>query len=91
MDPKAKKVLEQVSFLLDKAKKEENINYMLIATHKTDGAVFFNGKTEPISMMLAANAFEEEITSKILQNALHIYINKLEEERRKTKENDGNE
>lgn len=64
---------------------------MLIAVHKNDGAVFFNGKTEPISMMLAANAFEEITTSKILQNALHIYINKLEEERRKTKENDGNE
>lgn len=91
MDPKAKKVLEQVSFLLDNAKKEENINYMLIATHKTDGAVFFNGKAEAISIMLAENAFEEKITSKILQNALHIYINKLEEERRKTKENDGNE
>ena len=53
MNPKAKKTLEQVSFLLDKAKKEENINYMLIATHKTDGAVFFNGKAETISMMLA--------------------------------------
>lgn len=91
MDPKAKKVLEQVSFLLDKAKKEENINYMLIATHKTDGAVFFNGKAEPISMMLAENAFEEKTTSKILQNALRIYIHKLEEEHGKTKENDGNE
>ena len=86
MDPKAKKTLEQVSFLLDKAKKEENINYMLIATHKTDGAVFFNGKAEAISMMLAENAFEENITSKILQNALHMYIHRLEEERRKAKE-----
>ena len=91
MNPKAKKTLEQVSFLLDKAKKEENINYMLIATHKTDGAVYFHGKAEAISMMLAENAFEENITSKILQNALHRYIHKLEEERRKTKENDGNE
>lgn len=80
MDPKAKKVLEQVSFLLDKAKTEENINYMLIATHKTYGAVFFNGKAEAISIMLAENAFEQKITSKILQNALHIYIHKLEEE-----------
>ncbi len=80
MDPKAKKTLEQVSFLLDKAKKEENINYMLIATHKNDGAVFFNGKAEAISMMLAENAFEENITSKILQNALHMYIHRLEEE-----------
>ena len=86
MDPKAKKTLEQVSFLLDKAKKEENINYMLIATHQNDGAVFFNGKAEAISMMLAENAFEETITSKILQNALHMYIHRLEEERRKTKE-----
>lgn len=86
MDPKAKKALEQVSFLLDKAKKEENINYMLIATHKTDGAVYFHGKAEAISMMLAENAFEENITSKILQNALHMYIHRLEEERRKTKE-----
>lgn len=91
MDSKAKKTLEQVCFLLDKAHEEENINYMLIATHKTDGAVFFNGKAEAISMMLAENAFEEITTSKILQNALHIYIHKLEEERKKTKENDGNE
>ena len=30
MDPKVKKTLEQVSFLLDKAKKEENINYMIL-------------------------------------------------------------
>lgn len=86
MDPKAKKALEQVSFLLDKAHEEKNINYMLIATHKNDGAVYFHGKAEAISMMLAENAFEENITSKILQNALHMYIHRLEEERRKTKE-----
>ncbi len=59
---------------------------MLIATHKTDGAVFFNGKAEAISMMLAENAFEQIITSKILQNALHMYIHRLEEESRKAKE-----
>lgn len=86
MDSKAKKTLEQISFLLDKAKEEENINYMLIAVHKNDGAMFFNGKAEAISIMLAENAFEEITTSKILQNALHIYIHKLEEERKKAKE-----
>lgn len=86
MDSKAKKTLDQIGLLLDKAKEEENINYMLIAVHKNDGAVYFHGKAEAISMMLAENAFEEITTSKILQNALHMYIHRLEEERRKTKE-----
>ena len=91
MNPKAKKTLEQINFLLEKANKDEGIKYMLVACHEDNGAIFFNGDPKHISAMLAENAFEETITSKILQNALHMYIHRLEEERKKTKENDGNE
>lgn len=40
MDPKAKKTLEQINFLLEKANKDEGIKYMLVACHENDGATF---------------------------------------------------
>lgn len=91
MDPKAKKTLEQINFLLEKANKDEGIKYMLVACHENDGATFFHGNPKHIGAMLAENALCQEATAKTLRLAFELYIQRLEAERRKTKENDGNE
>lgn len=87
MDPKAKKTLEQIGFLLDKANQKEGIKYMLIACHEEDGAVFFNGDPKHINAMLAENALYYEASAKTLRLAFGLYIQKLEAEREKKKEN----
>ena len=87
MDPKAKKNLEQIGFLLDKANKDEGIKYMLVACHEDDGAVFFNGDPKHISAMLAEDAFCHEASAKTLRIAFELYIQKLEAEREEKKEN----
>lgn len=87
MDPKAKKVLEQIEFLLEKANKDEGIKYMLVACHENDGVTFFHGTPKHIGTMLAENAFCHEASAKTLHIAFEIYIQKLEAEREKKKEN----
>lgn len=91
MDPKAKKALDQIGLLLDKANQDEGLKYMLVACHEEDGALFFNADPKHISAMLAENALCQEATAKTLRLAFELYIQRLEAERRKTKENDGNE
>ena len=87
MDPKAKKTLEQIEFLLDKANKDEGIKYMLVACHENDGATFFHGSPKHIGTMLAENALCHEASAKTLRIAFELYIQKLEAEREKKKEN----
>lgn len=41
METNAKKLLDQIAHLLDKAAEEEGIKFMLIASHKNSSAVFF--------------------------------------------------
>lgn len=87
MDPKVKKTLEQIGFLLDKANKDEDLKYMLVACHENDGAVFFNGDPKHISAMLAENALANKTSANTLRFAFELYIQKLEEEREEKKEN----
>ena len=87
MDPKAKKTLKQIEFLLDKANQEEGIKYMLVACHEDNGAVFFNGDPKHISAMLAENALYYKASAKTLRIAFELYIQKLEAEREEKKEN----
>lgn len=87
MNPKAKKTLEQIEFLLDKANKDEGIKYMLVACHEDDGAVFFNGDPKHIGTMLAENALYNKTSAKTLRIAFELYIQKLEAEREEKKEN----
>jgi hypothetical protein len=87
MDPKAKKTLDQISHLLDKANQDEGIKYMLVACHENDGATFFNGTPKHIGTMLAENASCHEASAKTLRIAFELYIQKLEAEREEKKEN----
>jgi hypothetical protein len=87
MDPKAKKTLEQIEVLLDKANQEEGIKYMLVACHEDNGAVFFNGDPKHISAMLAQNALYYKASANTLRLAFELYIQKLEAEREEKKEN----
>ena len=87
MDPKAKKTLEQIEFLLDKANQEEGIKYMLVACHEDNGAVFFHGNPKHIGTMLAENALCNKTSAKTLRLAFELYIQKLEAEREEKKEN----
>ena len=87
MDPKAKKALEQINFLLEKANKDEGIKYMLVACHEDDGATFFHGDPKHIGAMLAENSFCHEASAKTLRIAFELYIQKLEAEREEKKEN----
>ena len=87
MDSKAKKTLEQIKFLLDKANKDEGIKYMLVACHENDGVTFFNGTPKHIGTMLAENALYHEASAKTLRIAFELYIQKLEAEREEKKEN----
>ena len=87
MDPKIKKTLKQIEFLLDKANQEEGIKYMLVACHKEDGAVFFHGTPKHIGTMLAENALYNKTSAKTLRLAFELYIQKLEAEREEKKEN----
>lgn len=87
MDPKAKKTLEQINFLLDKANQDEGIKYMLVACHEDNGAVFFHGTTKHIGTMLAENALANKTSAKTLRLAFELYIQKLEAEREEKKEN----
>lgn len=87
MDPKAKKTLDQIGLLLDKANQEEGIIYMLVACHEDNGAVFFNGDPKHISAMLARNALYYKASAKTLRLAFELYIQKLEAEREEKKEN----
>jgi hypothetical protein len=87
MDPKAKKVLDQIGFLLDKANQEEGIKYMLVACHEDDGATFFHGDAKHIGAMLAEDALCNKTSAKTLRLAFEIYIQKLEAEREEKKEN----
>ena len=87
MNPKAKKTLEQINFLLEKANKDEGIKYMLVACHEDNGAIFFNGDPKHISAMLAENALYYKASAKTLRLAFELYIQKLEAEREKKKEN----
>ena len=87
MDPKAKKTLEQINFLLEKANKDEDIKYMLVACHENDGATFFHGTPKHIGTMLAENALCNKTSAKTLRLAFELYIQKLEAEREEKKEN----
>jgi hypothetical protein len=87
MDPKAKKTLDQISHLLEKANQDEGIKYMLVACHEDNGAVFFNGDPKHISAMLAENAFSHKASAQTLHIAFELYIQKLEAEREEKKEN----
>lgn len=87
MNPKAKKTLDQIGLLLDKANQEEGIKYMLVACHEEDGAVFFNGDPKHISAMLAQNALYYKASAKTLRLAFELYIQKLEAEREEKNEN----
>ncbi len=87
MDPKAKKTLDQIGHLLDKANQEEGIKYMLVACHEDNGAVFFNGDPNHIGTMLAENALYYKASAKTLRLAFELYISKLEAEREEKKEN----
>ena len=87
MDPKAKKTLEQIEFLLDKANKDEGIKYMLVACHEDNGVVFFHGNPKHIGTMLAENALCNKTSAKTLRLAFELYIQKLEAEREEKKEN----
>lgn len=87
MDPKAKKTLEQINFLLEKANKDEGIKYMLVACHENDGATFFHGNPKHIGAMLAENALCNKTSAKTLRLAFELYIQKLEAEREEKKEN----
>lgn len=87
MDPKAKKALDQISHLLDKANQEEGIKYMLVACHEDNGVVFFHGTPNHIGTMLAENALCHEASAKTLRIAFELYIQKLEAEREEKKEN----
>jgi hypothetical protein len=87
MDPKAKKTLEQIEFLLDKANKDEGIKYMLVACHEDNGAVFFHGTPKHIGAMLAEDAFSNKASAQTLRIAFELYIQKLEAEREEKKEN----
>lgn len=87
MDTKAKKTLDQIGLLLDKANKDEGIKYMLVACHEDNGAVFFNGDPKHISAMLAENALYNKTSAKTLRLAFELYIQKLEAEREEEKEN----
>jgi hypothetical protein len=87
MDPRAKKTLEQIEFLLDKANKDEGIKYMLVACHENDGATFFHGTPKHIGTMLAEDAFSNKASAQTLRIAFELYIQKLEAEREEKKEN----
>ena len=87
MDSKAKKTLDQIGLLLDKANKDEGIKYMLVACHEDNGAVFFHGNPKHIGTMLAENALCNKTLAKTLRLAFEIYIQKLEAEREEKKEN----
>ena len=87
MDPKAKKTLELIEHLLDKAYQDEGIKYMLVACHEDNGAVFFNGDPKHIGAMLAENALYYKASAKTLRLAFELYIQKLEAEREEKKEN----
>jgi hypothetical protein len=78
MDPKAKKVLDQIGLLLDKANQEEGIKYMLVACHEDNGAVFFHGNPKHIGTMLAENALCNKTSANTLRLAFELYIQKLE-------------
>ena len=87
MDSKAKKTLDQIGLLLDKANKEEGIKYMLVACHEDNGVVFFHGNPKHIGTMLAENALANKTSAKTLRLAFELYIQKLEAEREEKKEN----
>lgn len=87
MDPKAKKTLKQIEFLLDKANQDEGIKYMLVACHEDNGVVFFHGTPKHIGTMLAENALANKTSAKTLRLAFELYIQKLEAEREEKKEN----
>ena len=87
MDPKAKKTLDQIGHLLDKANQEEGIKYMLVACHEDNGVVFFHGNPKYIGTMLAENALCNKTSAKTLRLAFELYIQKLEAEREEKKEN----
>ena len=87
METNAKKLLDQIGLLLDKANQEEGIKYMLVACHEDNGAVFFHGNPKHIGTMLAENALANKTSAKTLRLAFEIYIQKLEAEREEKKEN----
>lgn len=87
MDSKAKKTLDQIGLLLDKANKNEGIKYMLVACHEDNGAVFFHGNPKHIGTILAENALANKTSAKTLRLAFELYIQKLEAEREEKKEN----
>jgi hypothetical protein len=87
MDPKAKKTLDLIEHLLDKAYQDEGIKYMLVASHKDYRAIFFHGDPKHIGTMLAENALCNKTSAKTLRLAFELYIQKLEAEREEKKEN----
>lgn len=87
METNAKKLLDQIGLLLDKANQEEGIKYMLVACHEDNGAVFFHGNPKHIGTILAENALANKTSAKTLRLAFELYIQKLEAEREEKKEN----
>lgn len=87
METNAKKLLDQIGLLLDKANQEEGIKYMLVACHEDNGAVFFHGNPKHFGTMLAENALCNKTSAKTLRLAFELYIQKLEAEREEKKEN----
>ena len=87
MDPKAKKTLDLIEHLLDKAYQDEGIKYMLVASYKDYRAIFFHGTPNHIGTMLAENALYNKTSAKTLRLAFELYIQKLEAEREEKKEN----
>ena len=87
MDSKAKKTLDLIEHLLDKAYQDEGIKYMLVASHEDYRAIFFHGAPKHIGAMLAENALCNKTSAKTLRLAFELYIQKLEAEREEKKEN----
>ena len=87
MDSKAKKTLDLIEHLLDKAYQDEGIKYMLVASHEDYRAIFFHGTPKHIGTMLAENALCNKTSAKTLRLAFELYIQKLEAEREEKKEN----
>jgi hypothetical protein len=86
MDSKAKKLLDQIALLLDKAKEEEDMKYMLVACHKDNEIVIYNGNPKDLGETLANHACNNRTPARTLTYAHLRYIEKMENELAKLKE-----
>ena len=80
METNAKKLLDKIAHLLDKAAEEEGIKFMLIASHKNSSAVFFEGSPYSLGMKLAQQALQRKETALTVKVAHVTYIELMEKE-----------